>query len=107
MQEHKMQIKPGSAELFLKKNQPISMRTAKNLKITCTEGIIWITVSGERNDIFLARGDHFVLANNNLTLIESIDEGKIHLTKPQHFTWLERWTKKPEATPSKWLTFVS
>jgi hypothetical protein len=102
-----MQIKPGSAELLLKKNQPISMRAAKNLKISCTEGIIWITVSGERDDIFLSRGDHFVLPNNNLTLIESMSEGKISLTKPQYFTWLERWTRKPDTTPGRWLTFVN
>ena len=86
-----MKIELGSAEFILKANQPLSLRAARNIRITCTEGVIWITVGGESSDIFLAPGQAYRVPSNALTLIESIGEGKIHLAKLRPATWLKRY----------------
>lgn len=88
-----MEIELRSAEFFLKANQPLSLRAAKNTRITCTEGVIWITVSGEANDIFLVPGQCYRVPSNALTLIESISEGKIHLARSRPATWLKYWAE--------------
>jgi hypothetical protein len=86
-----MKIESGSAEFFLKANQPISLRSARNIKVVCTSGIIWITVSGQTKDTFLSSGQFFQIPNNALTVIESIGEGKVCLTKPRQLNQITRW----------------
>ena len=41
-----MQFKHASAEFVLKENQPLAAVHARGVLIRCTEGRIWITVSG-------------------------------------------------------------
>lgn len=78
-----MEIALTSAEIVLQDNQPVSLRAAKGVSVTCTRGVIWITVAGHLEDIFLAPGESHRLDNNRLTLIESIGHGGIRLTTPR------------------------
>lgn len=87
-----MEIALTRAEIFLQDNHPVSLRSAMGVHVICTEGIIWITVAGHTEDIFLTAGQSHRLENNGLTLIESIGRGGIRLDTPRRarlFQWTE------------------
>lgn len=77
-----MKIDLKSGEVCLKDNQPICLRQARGLRVTSTSGTIWITVTGETGDIFLAPGQTHELRSNGLAIIESIGDGRIRLKRP-------------------------
>lgn len=74
-----MKIEFGPAELDLVPNHPLRLLDAFGLLITCTSGMIWITLDGEADDIFLSAGEQYSVQRNGLTLVESIDQGKISI----------------------------
>lgn len=101
-----MKIKTGSAEFYLKANQPLCLHSAKNVKIACTEGILWITTGGNDKDIFLSPGQSFQVPNNGLTLIESINEGKCRLTNPRLIAQGIQWAKAWHIKLGQWFEFA-
>jgi hypothetical protein len=82
-----MEIDLSAGELCLRDNQPIRLRRARGLRITCTAGTVWLTVSGVPGDILLQPGDSHQLAGNGLALIESLGlgSGRIRLSQAAHF----------------------
>lgn len=101
-----MKIETGSLEFYLKANQPLCLHSAKNIKIACTEGVLWITVCGNDQDVLLSPGQSFQVPNNELTLIESIDEGKCRLTNPRPIFWREQSIKSRYRNLGQWLEFA-
>jgi len=85
-----MKIDLSAGEIKLSNNQPICARQASGLRITCTSGVIWITVNGEPGDTYLRAGQTHELRSNGLAIIESIGEGRIRLHKPEAFRQLRR-----------------
>ena len=78
-----MKIEFGAGELCLVKNHPLRLVEARGLLITCTAGIVWITLDGEADDIFLSVGEKYTLQRDGLALVESIDQGKIRIARLQ------------------------
>lgn len=77
-----MRIDVSSGEIRLTENQPVSLRDARGLRIECTAGVVWITLSGQAADIFLTPGQSHRLRGDGLALIECIGDGSIRLGKP-------------------------
>lgn len=65
-------------EIHLFANRPLRLKKALGLCVACTSGTIWITTTGDAQDIFLCAGEQYRLGNN-LTLIEAIGSGSILL----------------------------
>lgn len=76
-----MKIEFGPAELDLVKNHPLRLLDARGLVITCTAGIVWITLDGEADDIFLSAGEKYTLQRDGLALVESLEWGKITVAR--------------------------
>lgn len=89
-----MKITLKTTEFLLENNNPVSLRSAKNIKVTCTEGVLWITVTNQLKDIFLTRGQSYIIQSNRLTLIESIGCGKVQLEATNPMTWFTSWVKR-------------
>lgn len=92
-----MKIQLKSAEIRLDDNHPLSLRSARGLRIICTSGTLWITTTGESGDIFLAAGEAHRVHSNGLTIIESIGSGKLRLENTgivAGFPQLIEWGKK-------------
>ncbi|KAB2926541.1 MAG: DUF2917 domain-containing protein [Dechloromonas sp.] len=85
-----MKIDPGSGELGLADNHPLSLRGARGLRVVCTAGTIWLTEDGEPGDVFLLPGQSHRLAGNGLALVESIGGGKMRLERPERLAVLRR-----------------
>jgi len=86
-----MKIDVSAGEIRLLDNCPISLRGAHGLRITCTAGTIWITVTGETGDTFLGAGQSHVVQGNGLAIIESIGSGSIRIGKPGSMPAWRSW----------------
>jgi hypothetical protein len=85
-----MEFDLNSGEVCLQDNRPIRLRRALGLHITCTAGTVWITVTGQPRDIFLAPGQTYQVSSNGLAIVESIGAGRIRLKRPAVFPGLPR-----------------
>jgi hypothetical protein len=77
-----MEIGFDSSEFCLQENRPLRLRRARGLTVRCTAGILWITSHGENADIFLHAGESCHLTSNQLTLVESVGNGRVCLEMP-------------------------
>ncbi len=86
-----MRIDVSSGEIRLTENQPVSLRDACGLRVECTAGIVWITLSGQVADVFLQPGEFHQLRGGGLALIECIGSGSIRIGRPaRHPGFLHR-----------------
>ena len=88
-----MEIDLRSGELGLEDNQPVRLHGARGLRITCTAGVIWITLAGVNEDIFLHPGQSCRVANNLLTLVESVGGGKVRFEQAEGYLALTQMRK--------------
>lgn len=78
-----MQFKHASAEFVLKENHPLAAVHARGVCIRCTEGRIWITVSGQAEDIFLDAGESWICDGDGLLLIDALDRAQVVIEAPR------------------------
>jgi hypothetical protein len=69
------------SELCLTDNAPIRLLSARGVRITCTAGLVWLTVEGEAGDIFLAPGQSHLVRGRGLGLLEAIGSGRVRFDK--------------------------
>jgi hypothetical protein len=74
-----MHIDLYANELFLGHNAPIRLAAARGMRVTCTAGLVWLTVAGEAGDVFLKPGDSHVVRGRGLALLEAIGSGQVRL----------------------------
>ena len=86
-----MRIDVSSGEIRLTENRPVSLRDACGLRVECTTGIVWITLSGQVADVFLRPGEFHQLRGGGLALIESIGSGSIRIGRPARPPRLLHW----------------
>lgn len=78
-----MEIELNSAEFCLKENNPLSLRSANGLHITCTDGTLWITMAGQAEDIFLSSNQRYLVQGNGLLIVESVGQARFRLETPK------------------------
>ena len=76
-----MEIDLKQSELCLAHNVPIRLPAARGLRVTCTAGVVWLTVAGEAGDILLLPGQSHVVRGRGLALLEAIGSGRVRLEK--------------------------
>ena len=82
-----MKIDLRAGEIYLPARRPLRLNEARGVLVRCMEGIIWITIEGEADDVFLTPDQAWRIQRNGLCLIESLAEGRIRLEKSgQTFT---------------------
>ncbi len=74
-----MEIQLNSGEICLAENQPVCLRHGAGREILCTEGIIWITLAGCSEDIFLHTGQRYRVNSEGLTIVESIGDARFRV----------------------------
>lgn len=72
------------SELCLAHNAPIRLLSARGVLVTCTAGLLWLTVEGEAGDIFLAPGESHLVRGRGLALLEAIGSGRVRFEKTAH-----------------------
>ncbi len=74
-----MDIDLYANELCLGHNAPIRLPGARGVRVTCSAGLVWLTVAGEAGDIFLRSGDSHVIRGRGLALLEAIGSAQVRL----------------------------
>ena len=69
------------SELCLTDNAPIRLLSARGVRITCTAGLVWLTVEGEAGDVFLTPGQSHLVRGRGLGLLEAIGSGRVRFDK--------------------------
>ncbi|MBN8449273.1 MAG: DUF2917 domain-containing protein [Candidatus Accumulibacter sp.] len=69
------------SELCLTDNAPIRLLSARGVRITCTAGLVWLTIEGEAGDVFLAPGQSHLVRGRGLGLLEGIGSGRVRFEK--------------------------
>jgi hypothetical protein len=76
------------SELCLTENAPIRLLSAHGVRITCTAGLVWLTIEGEAGDIFLAPGQSHLVRGRGLGLLEAIGSGRVRFDKTGRPMWV-------------------
>ena len=74
-----MRMSLGNGIIKLAKGRPVAFRGARNVHLECTEGLVWLTLEGEPDDYFLAKGERVRVKGGGLALIEGYPSGAIRL----------------------------
>ena len=81
---------PGVTAVRLPAFQFLRMVKARGCRITCTSGILLVTLTGEYMDFELHAGDVLLVPNDGLTLIEAIGDSRLLLQERSRNAML-RW----------------
>lgn len=72
----------GRVECELFENHLVRLIDARGRRVKCLSGTAWITACGEGSDIFLSKGESWIVPNNGLVLAEAIVEARICIDTP-------------------------
>lgn len=89
-----MQIELRQANISLGARRAMSLNDAAGALVACVTGQVWLTMDGDRRDIFLAPGEAHSIERGGLTLINAIEASVVHveLPQPRAAAW-KRWLK--------------
>lgn len=63
----------------LAKGEIVSLARRRACVLKCLGGVLWITDAGPHGDIIIRDGEEWVLAANDLTVIEAVEDSLIDL----------------------------
>jgi hypothetical protein len=95
--ENGMNIELENSTLALAGDGLITLRDARDMRVTCLTGALWITEDHERRDIILEAGQSITLRRPGLTLVMALQPSSLRLTEPHDApverlaTRLSRW----------------
>lgn len=78
-----MQIGLTQANIALEARHAMTLTNAAGVEVECVTGQVWLTMDGDRRDIFLTPGDAHSIERDGLTLINAIEPSLVHLQPPQ------------------------
>lgn len=65
--------------LRLAADTPASFRRARGTVLECTEGRLWITITGQAGDFLLAAGERLTVSSDGLGLVEGFPAGVLRV----------------------------
>ncbi len=65
--------------VVLDSQQTLAIQKANSIKITCVQGEIWLTVTGDHLDYLLQEGQSICLRNSKNIVIQALSAAKIKL----------------------------
>ena len=77
-----MNIELSNTVIQVTEANRVGFSKARNARLECLEGIIWLTFDDLEGDFLLAAGEHRLIASNGLALISGLPLAKIRLTTP-------------------------
>ncbi len=89
-----MQIELRQANIALAPRNAMALTDAAGVEVECLKGQVWLTMDGDRRDIFLEPGDAHSIERNGLTLINAIEPSVVHV-------------QPPRARPAAWRRWLS
>jgi hypothetical protein len=81
--ENQMNIELGNTTLHVTLSNKVSFSHAKNIRLECIHGNIWLTFNDLRGDFLLAKGEQLLIPSNGIALIQGLPAATVKFTSPQ------------------------
>jgi hypothetical protein len=72
---------PLNDPIYLKAREILPIENGAGLEVKCLRGTLWITQSGDREDIIIDSGESFVLDRPGLSLVNALLEPALVIVK--------------------------
>ena len=77
-----MRIEPSNTVIQMNESNRLSFSNARNVRLECLDGVIWLTFSNIEGDFLIERGEQIVIPSNGLALIQGLPFASVKLTSP-------------------------
>jgi len=77
-----MRIEPSNTIIQMNESNRLSFSNARNVRLECLDGVIWLTFSDNEGDFLIERGEQIVIPSNGLALIQGLPFASVKLTSP-------------------------
>ena len=77
-----MRIEVDSPAWLLREGEPLRLQGARGVTVHCQSGCLWLTTTGQPEDIFLRPGECHTVNAAGLTLIEAVGQAQARLASP-------------------------
>ena len=74
-----MRMSLHNMEIQLAERKVLTIRGARDTRIECNEGMVWITIEGQPGDFLLGKGEHLLIRSKGLVLIQGMPYGLVKL----------------------------
>jgi hypothetical protein len=78
-----MKLELGQSRLGLERDQLITVRDGKGVRVCCLRGALWITQEQSTSDVLLEAGDSFVIDQPGLTLVMALRPSNLQVSEPR------------------------
>lgn len=77
-----MRIELSNTVIQMNESNRLSFSNARNVRLECLDGVIWLTFSDIEGDFLIERGEQIVISSNGLALIQGLPFASVKLTSP-------------------------
>jgi hypothetical protein len=78
-----MKLGVGQSRLVLDRDQLVTVRDGKGVRVCCLRGALWITQEQSTSDVLLEAGDSFVIDQPGLTLVMALRPSNLQVSEPR------------------------
>lgn len=74
-----MRMSMDNMVIQLAERKMLTIRDARDIRIECKEGMVWLTIEGQPGDFLLEKGDHLLIKSNGPAFIQGMPYGLVKL----------------------------
>lgn len=74
-----MIMSPCNMAVQLAEGKQLAFRGARDTRLECIEGRVWLTVEGQPCDFLLSKGERLRIGSNGLVLIQGLSSGSVQM----------------------------
>src|SRR5262249_32050394 len=78
-----MRLLLGQSKLALERDQLVTLRGGKGVRVACLSGALWVTQEQDRADVILESGQSLVLDHSGLTVIMALGSATLRVCEPR------------------------
>ena len=78
-----MRLLLGQSKLALERDQLVSLRGGKGVRVACLTGALWITQEHDKEDVILEPGQSLVVDQPGLTVIMALGSATLRVCEPR------------------------
>ena len=75
-----MKLALDSTSVGLERNQLITLREARGVRVDCLDGTLWLTEERMPDDVVIEAGQSFVIATPGLTLVMALQRSTLRVS---------------------------
>lgn len=72
-----MRMSLDNMVIQLAEKKILTLRNARDIRIECNAGVVWITIEGQPGDFLLEKGEHLLIISNGPVFIQGMPYGLV------------------------------